>query len=192
MNGFISRVTAAACLTGGLGLLAGCYGYKELVDPCYPWRYNWVAQQEICEPFGIQVNNGHVLDQTIWNSDFEADSPRLTRGGMDHLYILIRRRPHPDSVLYLATAGSDPQDFPYNPDALPEGFIQHREALNQARIASVQRFLTAETAGRNLNFQVYVHDPAQPYIRAENMALSMTGYNISFKGGGGGGGGGAK
>lgn len=193
MKGFIVKTATAACLTGGLFSLAGCTGsgYRDLVDPCYPWRYNWQAQNEVCEPFAIQVNNGHVLDQTIWNSDFEQGTARLTPGGMDRLRTLIRRRPHPDPILYLATAGGSPEDLPYNQDTPPEAFAQVREKLNQARIESIQRFLAAQTVGRNLVFQVYVHDPAQPYVAATSMQRSVTGMQAGFSGSLRGGGGGA-
>jgi len=197
MKGLITRMAAAACLTGGLLALTGCYGYKDLVDPCYPWRYNWAAQQEVCEPLAIQVNNGHVLDQTVWNSEFERGRATLTRGGEDHLLTMIRRRPHPDPVIYLATASigsAQSDDVIYSPGKVPEAAAQEREKLNQDRIQAVQNFLAAQTAGRNLNFQVYVHDPAQPYVTAPQMMRSMTSMTTRFTGsltGGGGGGGGA-
>jgi hypothetical protein len=181
MKGFIVKMAAAACLTGGLIALTGCCngpGYRELVDPCYPWRYCWQAQNEVCEPFAVQVNNGHVLDQTVWNSDFEPGKATLTQGGLDHLQVLVRRRPHPDPIIYLATA-----DVPYNPDVPPEAFAQVREKLNQARIESIQRYLAAETMGRNLVFQVYVHDPAEPYVAATSMQRSVTGMQAGFRGG---------
>ena len=70
MKGFIPRTAL------GLGLslftLAGCAAYRDIVDPCWPERYNYMARQEVKEGFAPQVQNGHVLDQTVWNYHFEA------------------------------------------------------------------------------------------------------------------------
>jgi len=198
MKGFISRTAMAASLVSAIVVLSGCYGYKDVVDPCYPWRYNWAAQQEVCEPLAIQVNNGHVLDQTVWTSDFERGRAVLTRSGEDHLLTLLRRRPHPDPVVYLATAtvgSSETNDVMYSLGRAPEVVSQDREKLNQDRIQAIQHYLAAQTAGRNLSFQVYVHDPAQPYVKTGQMARSITQMGMQFKGslagGAGGGGGGA-
>lgn len=194
MNGFIAKTLTAACLAGGFSSLTGCYGYRDLVDPCYPWRYSWQAEQSICEARSAQINNGHVLDQTIWNWHFEPGTDKLTPAGMDKLATLARRRPHPDPVLYLATAGSNPAggDLVYVADATPEAFAAERNKRNDARIAAIQKYLAAQTDGRGLAFQVYVHDPAEPYQHARQMAPAMNGLNGSFQGsmGGGGGGGG--
>ena len=42
---------------------------------------------------------------------------------------------------------------------LGKDFIETRRNLDNARAASVQRYLTAQTAGRPMNFEVVVHDP---------------------------------
>ena len=39
MNGFIKKQAAALCVIGGLTALAGCPCYRDIVDPCYPARY---------------------------------------------------------------------------------------------------------------------------------------------------------
>ena len=58
------------------GLVAGMFAgtaaaelpyYSDIVDPCYPARYEWMAHQNVAAWFVPQVENGHVLDQTIWN-----------------------------------------------------------------------------------------------------------------------------
>src|SRR3954452_2960134 len=149
MNGFLRR---AAVLLGGAGLAtgtAGCYEYRDLVDPCYPERYEYVSRNELHEVMAPQVQNGHVLDQTVWNYHFEAGSDKLTAGGLDHLAYLARRRPHPDCMVYLQTA----QDVVYDP-AAPEKLPEVRQELDAKRIAAVQRFLNAQAAGRGVAFQV--------------------------------------
>jgi hypothetical protein len=187
MNGIIARAVAVAGLLGSVAGLVGCRDYKELVDPCYPDRYNWQAQETVCELLGTQINNGHILDQTVWNSHFETGKAKLTKGGQDYLDRLIRRRPHPDPVIYLATA----HDITYIPDAPVEVYVQARRKLDLERIESIQKYLAAQTAGRNLSFQIYVHDPDQPYVGAAPMLGSMLGVTSTFKGTMGGGGGGA-
>lgn len=195
MNGFIRKSGTAAYLIGGLSLLAGCYRYGEIVDRCYPQRYNWQAQQEVCEALAPQVNNGHVLDQTVWNWHFERGSSNLTLVGINHLQYLIRRRPQPDPCIYIAAA----HDILYNSEAPADLYVQARSKLDQSRVESVQKFVSAETAGRGLTFQVLVHDPAEKYLGAgpvQSQISGTTGYNRAFVGsrsaGGGGGGGGGQ
>src|SRR5258708_5901491 len=104
MNGVIRNVVLALCSAGGLAAAQGCYHYRDVVDPCYPQRYENAARQEVNGAFAPQVNNGHVLDQTVWTYYFEAGTDRLTPGGQEHLAYLARRRPYPDPVIYLQTA----------------------------------------------------------------------------------------
>ena len=161
MKGLIRQRMAAACLAGGLGLAGGCFEYRDLVDPCYPQRYEFAARQEVVGTIAPQVNNGHVLDQTIWNYQFEPGTDRLTPGGMEQLAYLGRRRPAPDAVVFLQTA----QDVSYDP-AAPDRFAEARANLDNRRTQAIQNYLTAQTAGRHLTFQVVVHDPHVPSIAA--------------------------
>src|SRR4051794_30541559 len=101
MNGF-RKTLAGLSLASGLSVLGGCYAYNQCVDPCYPERYNAVAHDSVDEAFNAQAHNGHVLDQTVWNNQFEVDPKTgeptdiLTPGGMEHLRYITRRRPAPD------------------------------------------------------------------------------------------------
>lgn len=197
MKGFISRTAAGACLTAGLvAACVGCCGYADVVDPCYPMRYEYAARKEVCEARYQQVHNGHVLDQTVWNWQFERDeknynlgTDKLNPAGMDHLLYLIRRRPCPDQCIYLATA----QDIPvYDPEH-PEKFSQDRRDLDAKRIAAIQKYISAQTEGRGLTFHVVTHDPAEPDLPASVMAQEIAIRNAAFIGtlptsGGGGGG----
>src|SRR5438876_1161430 len=100
MKGLIKKGVTAACLTGGLAVAGGCDTYRNLVDPCYPERYEYAARQEVQAAFAPQVYNGHVLDQTVWNYHFEPGEAKLTKGGQEHLVYLARRRPCPDGTIY--------------------------------------------------------------------------------------------
>lgn len=196
MNGFIGKTMAAAVLAAGLAG-AGCCNYHDLVDPCYPQRYNFAARTEVCAALTPQVKNGHVLEQTVWNWMFgdpgQKGSDRLNAAGMAHLTTLARTRPAPDPIIYLATA----QDITYNPEA-PEGaFADARRELDSKRIGAIQKYLTAQTADRGLAFQVAVHDPAEPDLPARATHNAIITWYPAFIGsasgstGGGGGGGGA-
>ncbi|HMF16493.1 MAG TPA: hypothetical protein VKE98_04765, partial [Gemmataceae bacterium] len=74
MKGFITKNTLRLCLSGAcLVSLIGCYHYRELVDPCWPERYNSVARHGVRDMFYAQADKGHLLEQTVWNWHFETD-----------------------------------------------------------------------------------------------------------------------
>ena len=112
--------------------LTGCCGtdcrYANLVDPCYPQRYEAVAHHEVNEAMAPQMMNGHVLDQALWDDHFEAGTDKLTPGGIEHLKYLARRRPHADPVIFLEAA----QDVPYDP-ARPDAYVRARAELTDKR-----------------------------------------------------------
>jgi hypothetical protein len=177
MKGFILKTLTLLSAAGGFALATGCDGYRNIVDTCYPQRYEFVSRQEEGMSIAPQVFNGHVLDQTVWNYQFEPGTDKLTPGGMEHLAYLARRRPYPDAMIYLQTA----QDIPYDP-AAPGKFSELRGKLDASRIQAIQSFLTAETAGRNLVFQVAVHDPAVPGLSAVAVQNSVNGMYTGFRG----------
>jgi hypothetical protein len=167
MNGFISRIAVAACFAVGLSSLTGCCGYNDVVDPCYPTRYNFAARKEVCEARYQQVHNGHILDQTVWNWHWKPGTEELNEAGRDHLIYLLRRRPCPDQCIYLATAedinvcpANSHADLSYEPEH-PERYVEARADLDSRRIVAIQKYLTAQTAGRGLAFHVVVHDPSE-------------------------------
>jgi hypothetical protein len=92
--------------------------YRQLVDPCWPERYNYEARMATREVFNAQAQRGHVLDQTIWSHHFEKDQrsgddlvtkdPKskeqtvaLTPGAKEHLKYLAFRKPVADPHIYL-------------------------------------------------------------------------------------------
>ena len=166
MNGFITKAALAArrgTAVTAVALFAaagsGCVGYRDIVDPCYPERYAYAARKEVHEIFATQVQNGHVLDQTIWNWMFYPGTDRLHPAGMEHLTYLVQRRPAPDSVVFLATA----HDIAYDEKA-PEKYVEARADLDKRRIRSIDKYLTAQSAGRQMTFKVEVHDPAETQL----------------------------
>jgi hypothetical protein len=177
MNGFIKRASAWAALATSLAALTGCRLYDHFVDPCYPGRYSYEARGPVYEAFGRQSENGHVLDQTIWNYLFEPGTDRLTLAGQERLQYLARRRPAADPKIWLQTA----QDIPYDA-AAPEKFVNARTELDQKRTQAVERYLQAETSARPMAFQVAVHNPPVPSLAGAAEALVIQRHYINFQG----------
>jgi hypothetical protein len=153
MNGIVKNALAGAALVGGLSA-SGCETYQKCVDPCWPDRYNNTARREVISAFAPQVQNGHILDQTLYNYQFEEGKAELTASGRDQLDTLVRRRPVPDPRIFLATA----RDIPYE-SGNPDAYKNTQDTLNNQRSIAIQKYLGAQTAGRPMQFEVVVHDP---------------------------------
>jgi hypothetical protein len=82
----------------------GCFGYRDVVDPYYPKRYNVDARNSVRTALAPQVSNGNVLDQTVWDFHFESGKPELNAMGKEHLERLARRRPVAQEVIFLQVA----------------------------------------------------------------------------------------
>lgn len=184
---------AAGCGTGGdCGNGAGCApgglcptaddltgrNNRELYDRCYPERYAALARREVNLAFTPQVQNGHVLDQTVWNHYFDAGTDRLNPLGQSQLQYIARRRPTPDTTVYLATAN----DLGYDA-ACPERYAGARQELDTLRVASVQKYLTALNAGRPATYQVLVHDPGDVSIHTAPAGSSVIQMYGRYRGG---------
>lgn len=156
MKGIIAKSLAGVTLASGLVSSSGCRQQGKCIDPCYPERYTYTARAEVTAAFAPQVQNGHILDQTVWNYHFEPGKDELNNGGRDHLDGLSRRRPHPDARVYLATS----RDIAYDP-LNPDKFVENRRELDEKRAAAIQKYLNAQTAGRPMQFEVVVHDPTE-------------------------------
>jgi hypothetical protein len=167
MKGFITKALAVVCLAGGLAG-GGCACYRDIVDPCYPQRYEYEARRSVDTAFAAQVSNGHILDQTVWDWEFDPGTDKLTVAGQEHLARLARARPHPDTHLFLQTA----QTVAYDPVA-PEKFANTRSDLDNKRVQAIQKYTMTETSGRPLVFDVTVHDPNDPSIMAARIAPSI-------------------
>ena len=174
MKGFIAKAVLFGTAAGGA---VGCFGYREIVDPCYPQRYEYAARHEVTAALAPQVQNGHILDQTVWNYHFEPGTDRLNAGGIDHLARLARTRPQPDPMVYMQTA----QDVIYDAGA-PDKMTEVRNDLDAKRIAAVQHFLSAQTASRALTFQVQIHDPSEVGIPAGAVDIVVRKMNAGYVG----------
>lgn len=158
MDGFWKKTLASLALGTGLFSVTGCVYYRQIVDPCWPERYNSVARHSVRDTFNAQAFNGHVLDQTVWTYMFEADpktgepTERLHPSGKAHLDYLARRRPVPDAHVFLQTSGDG--------------------KLDEKRVAAIQTYLGKVMSNRNqaIAFNVVVHDPAEVGISANPIA----------------------
>jgi hypothetical protein len=161
MKRVTTKALAGAVLAGAIGS-GGCYHYQKCVDPCWPERYSFKARQEVISAFAPQVQNGHILDQTLYNTAFEAGSDKLSEIGRDQLDTLVRRRPCPDPRVFLATT----RDISYDANN-PDTYAEVRRDLDNKRAAAVQRYLAAQTAGRPIAFEIVVHDPMPVFEHAD-------------------------
>ena len=81
---------------------------------------NFTARREVVDAIAPQVQNGHVLDQTVWNYMFAAGTDELNGVGMAKLDYIVRMRPAPDPQIFVQTA----QDVFYDP-AQPDNTHRH-------------------------------------------------------------------
>lgn len=160
MNGFKGKVLFGAVTAAGL-MSAGCHTgeWNWHGDPCWPDRYANEARAAVVASFQPQVDNGHVLDQTIWNMHFDYGTDKLNGEGMDKLDQLSRRRPNPDSRLFLQTA----RDIAYDSEK-PGDYAAKRVELDSKRVVAIQKYLKATLTGRETVFDVQIHDPIYPGV----------------------------
>ena len=129
--------------------ITGCFGYRDVVDPYYPKRYNVDARNSVRASLAPQVSNGNVLDQTVWDFHFEKEKPELNAMGKDHLKRLARRRPVAQEVIFLQVA--------QNPDEK----VNNKE-LNKVRSETVKAYMNKISEDKvHPEFQVVLHDPAE-------------------------------
>ncbi|MBI3821100.1 MAG: hypothetical protein HY289_00295 [Planctomycetes bacterium] len=167
MKGFIKQAAAVGCFSAALFAVLGCQHYREVVDPCWPARYNGMARQSIRDMNGAQEDQGHKLDQTLWNHHFEAGTDILNAAGKDQLRYISRRQPHPDFQIWL--------QFPHD-------VAKDRDGLIAKRKESIRVFLTTQTMSNNgIAYQIGVHDHAVPTYPSEwtNAAYKKVGDDIS-------------
>ena len=128
---------------------SGCFGYRDVIDPYYPKRYNVDARNSVRTALAPQVSNGNVLDQTVWDFHFETGKPELNAMGKDHLKRLARRRPAAQEVIFLQVA--------QNPDE-----NANNKELNKARSENIKAYMTKISQDKvHPEFQVVLHDPAE-------------------------------
>ncbi len=170
----------------------GCYGtFHEVVDPCYPERYNCKAREEVSDLRAAQVQQGLIYEQTLFVHHFNPASETLHPGGIALLQRLANRRPAPEAVIYLQTAQNN-YDLDYKK---PEEYASKRKELDDKRKLEIEKFLKMERP--DVNFTVVVSNPAKVGISGSEGRAAVNDIRSSAKGsfmipgfsGGGGGGG---
>jgi hypothetical protein len=158
----------------GHGPLGDCY--RNWVDPCYPERYNVAARQAVLAPFGQQVFNGHVMNQTVYNYYFDFGSDVLTPAGIEKLNSLARVRPAPDPRIFIQTA----RDLPSNLD--PAKAEVARVDLDAKRAATVLKYMANQPAFAPITYEILVHDPIVPSIYSEFGSFAFRGSQQGYRG----------
>src|SRR5207237_4098769 len=93
---------------------------------------------------------------------------RLTVAARAQRDTRVRRRPFPDPRIFLATA----RDFSYDAGN-PEAYDRVRRDLDNRRSVAVQKYLSAQTAGRPTAFEIVLHDPVPTYEAADPVNRSI-------------------
>ena len=198
MNRSTRRAAAAVLLAGGLGA-TGCTGvgasaraehdgalggtYRHFIDPCWPDRYNAAARSEVLSAFAPQVNNGHVLNQTVWNWYFEPGTATLTPAGLAKLDSIAQTRPAPDARLYLQVA----RDVSAVVGGGIDTIAARRDDLTAKRAESVQKYMAAQPAISPVAYELSVIDPVVTGIRGDFATNAYRGQGSGYRGGIGGG-----
>lgn len=188
------RRVAAAVMVGGLAA-TGCHGtgagtarqsqpegwtrYYNAVDPCWPERYSAVARAETLAPFAAQINNGHVLEQTVWNWHFESGSDVITPAGQAKLDAIAQVRPQPDGRIYLQVARDVPA---YGAGGL-DTVAARREELTAKRAEAVRKYMAAQPTLHGVAYEIHIHDAPVPSMPAEFSARAYRGQATGYVGG---------
>lgn len=175
-----------------LASVTGCYGtFHEVVDPCYPERYNCKAREEVNDFRQVQIQNGTMYEQTMFVHHFNPASEVLHPGGVAHLQRLANRRPAPEAVIYLQTAQNN-YDLDYKK---PEEYASKRKELDEKRKLEIEKFLKMERP--DVTFTVVLSNPAKLGLSGaegreavKDIRSTAHGYFMipGFQSGGGGGG----
>ena len=198
-----ARAAAAVTVTVGGFASVGCVGggstrgepaggglgarYRDFVDPCYPERYQAAARSEVLASFGPQVNNGHVLEQTVWNWYFEAGTANLNAAGQAKLDSIAQTRPAPDPRLFLQVA----RDVSVVVGGGVDTVVARRDELNAKRAEAVQKYMATQPTLNPVAYELSLIDPVTPGIRAEFGVNAYRGQQGGYRGGIGGASGGA-
>lgn len=173
----INRNLSACALIGVLSVFTGCYGtFHDVVDPCYPERYNCKAREEVREVWDTQGLNGLALEQTLYVHHFEPGSEAIHPGGIALLTRLANRRPAPETVVFVQTA-QNTYDLDYKK---PEEYASRRKDLDEKRKASVENFLRQERP--DVNFTVVLANPSKSGLSGQEAATAIRGVRNSATG----------
>jgi hypothetical protein len=142
--------------------------------PIWPMEaYSQQATASIAQALQAQVQNGELVEMTVWNHHFEEkvndDGTRTTNlrpSGLALLHRAARRySQRPDFLILVQTA----RDQEFTPDQI-DTYAAELDLLDAARVAAVRDYLTKVL--RRPDARVLVHDPAIVGMPSEEMTLA--------------------
>lgn len=166
MNGFIKKTAAALFSGAALLTLIGCQHYRDVVDSCWPERYNDLARKSVKHMHNAQSDKGHLLDHTLWTGDFDGND--LKPSGKAKLKYIANREPVA-VVMKVWLQNAD--------DEAPA----KRANVNADRKMTITAFLdTQKSEGRTSLYEIEVHNYTQPTHPSDwtNKALKNLETNI--------------
>ncbi|MCI0682276.1 MAG: hypothetical protein L0Y71_09245 [Gemmataceae bacterium] len=183
MNGFIRRAALGTCLGASVVSLAGCVpAYRELVDPCWPERYNHLARQSVRDTFNAQAANGHVFDQTIWTEYFDLrNATELNDRGRERLRYIALRKPVPDPRVYVQKTGDAMLDFGRKA-AVEKQLGLLAQATNPAVGYQVELVLFSENCLRKSRRLPSLYEPPDKGQGISSAGIAVTGSTGSTQG----------
>lgn len=170
MLGRILSKAGLGCAALAVLSVTGCYGtFHEVVDPCYPERYNCKAREEVRAFREMQEANGTAIEQTLYVHYFEPGKASLNDGGIAFLERVSHRRPAPETTIWIQSA-QNTYDLDFTKEA---GTIaQKRTDLDNARKALVEQFL--KVARPDVAFNVVTGaNPGREGINALEIATGV-------------------
>jgi hypothetical protein len=180
MNRILKATLVAVVVSGGL---IGCVNrpgvearYNNVVDPCWPERYNYQAREAVLYPFEQQATNGHTMDQTVWNYHFDAGTATLNAAGREKLDQLARRRGCPDGKIFLQTA----RDLAYDAKN-PNKLVMERSKLDVARGDAILAYMGTQPTAQTMRFEVQPIDPVDPSINSQGPATAVRGLPSQYQ-----------
>ncbi len=173
----ILNKAGAGCAVLALISVTGCHGtYSEIVDPCYPERYNCKSREAVREIREVQIQNGLAAEQTMYVHYFKPGSEELNDGGVAFLSRIANRRPAPESTIYIQTA-QNTYDLDYRK---PEEYNSKRKELDEKRKVSVDKFLKLERP--DVAFTLVTNNPGRVGINGREAAQSVRDIRRSARG----------
>jgi hypothetical protein len=166
------------CAALALMSVTGCYGtFHEVVDPCYPERYNCKARESVTAYRNMQEANGTAIEQTIYAHYFKPGEAVLNDAGVAFLERITHRRPQPESTIYIQTA-QNTYDLDYRQ---ADQLTQRRTELDNARKAHVEQFVKAVRPDVTFNVVTGVN-PAREGINGLEISYAVRDIRRSSRG----------
>jgi len=165
----------AGLLSASLVSLTGCYGtYNDLVDPCYPERYNCQARAEVQSRIAMQSKNGLDIEQTLYNYHFKPNSADIAPSGQNLLTRVATRRPSAFKEVFVQNSFDAVTDANFDPATAGATADKIRE-LNKNRRDAVLAFLNSRSPAMadNTPWKVEISFPSRVGMYSREAAIAV-------------------